>query len=179
MKQVIKISVLAVALSVLSPICFASTSSNIAVIDAPSVINQTKAAEEAREILRLKTTEAQTKIDAMEEELTELKEELEQKRAVMSEEKYTEANLKLSQQVRDFRNKAQSIQEDLDRQNILLKKQITDELSNIVDEIAKEKEYDVVVAKHLLLFSTDTIDISDEVLKRLDKRMAEKKKSEK
>ena len=63
--------------------------------------------------------------------------------------------------------------------NILLKKQITDELTKIVSNISAEEGYEVVVAKHLLLFSKDSIDISDEVLKRLNKKMAKNKKSAK
>lgn len=175
MKQIIKLFMLMIALCALSSPVLAATKSSIAVIDAPNVINNTNAAEEAREILRSKTTEAQTKIDAMEKELTTLKEDLEKKRSVMSDEKYTEANLKLSQQVRDFRNQAQSIQEELDRQNIVLKKQITDQLTKIVEELAKEKGYEIVVAKHLLLFSNENIDISEEVLQRLNKKMASNK----
>ena len=179
MKQIIKSLMLTVVLCALASPVLSVTKSSIAVIDAPNVINKTNAAEDARDILRIKTTEAQTKIDSMEKELTALKDDLAKKRAVMSEEKYTEANLKLSQQVRDFRNRAQSIQEDLDRQNILLKKQITDQLTSIVKDLAKEKGYEVVVAKHLLLFSEESIDISDEVLKRLNKKMSKNTKSKK
>ena len=175
MKQIFKIFTLVLAFSVLTSTAWSATKSGIAVIDAPGVINKTNAAENAREVLRIKTTEAQTKINAMEKELTTLKNDLAKKRAVMSEEKFAEANLKLSQQVRDFRNKAQSIQEDLDRENVKLKKQITNALTKVVADLAKEKGYKIVLAKHLLLFSNDSIDISDEVLKRINKKMKSKK----
>lgn len=179
MKKILTFSTLVVALSVLASSGWAESNKKIAVLDAPSVINRTKAAEDAKEMLRTQTTEAQSKIDEMEKELTKMKEDLEKKRAVMSEETYTEANLKLTQKVREFRNRAQSIQEDLDRQNVLLKKEITDYLADVVKEISKEEGYDVVIAKHLLIFADDSIDISDEVLKRLDKRMTKGKGSKK
>lgn len=144
---------------------------NIAVIDAAAVVNETNAAKRAIDVLRKKTEEAQGRIDKMEAELEEKRQQLEKKRDVLSEEIFEKEKMELSREFRDFRNKAQQIQEGLDEENMGLRKEITDEIRAVVEEIAKERNLDIVIAENLLIYSKNTIDISDEVLKRVNKRL--------
>ena len=143
----------------------------IAIMDASAVINGTNAAKQAREILKTETTKAQAKIDSMETTLIGQQKELQAKKSILSSDKYADEEDKLRKEFRDFRAKAQEIQEELDKKNLKLRKEITDTIKKVVDKMAKERDYQIVLAKNMVLYSADYIDISDEVLKRVNKEL--------
>ncbi len=149
----------------------AAQAQTIATVDAQGIVNQTNAAQRAMKSLQKKTDEAQTEIDAMEAKISKQQETLEKKKGVVSESAFLDEQDKLRKSLREYRNKAQAIQEDIDRENMKLRKEITDVVRNVVEEIAKEKGYEAVIAHSLLLYSKENIDISDEVLKRANQKL--------
>ena len=139
---------------------------NIAVLDANEVINQTNAAKRAIDQLTKKRDAAQQRIQKMETTFTEQKRKLEDQSSVMNAEQLNTAQADLRKDFLKFRAEAQSIQEELDRENLTLRKTIADTVRTVVEQMAKERKYDVVLPKNLLFYSTDAVDISNEVLKR-------------
>lgn len=143
----------------------------IAVLDAQGVVNSTDAAKQAVEILREKTAEAQKKINEMQAPLLKRRQELEQKRSVLSQEKFLEEESKLRKDMNTFRAEAQSMQEGLDRENLKLRRKITEEVRKVVDKVAEERGYSAVLPKKMMLYVDEAIDISADVLKRVNANM--------
>lgn len=154
-------------------VAFASAAhaQTIATVDAQGVIGQTNAAQRAIKVLEKKTDEAQKEIDAMEKRIAQQQEVLEKKKGVVSEEAFMDEQDKLRKALRDYRNKAQAIQEDIDRENMKLRKEITDVVREVVEDIAEEKGYEAVIATSLLMYSKDSADITNEVLKRANQKL--------
>jgi Skp family chaperone for outer membrane proteins len=48
---------------------------------------------------------------------------------------------------------------------------VNDKIKDIIAEIAKEKEFDVIVPASQTLYYKDGLDVSDEVLKKLNKKI--------
>lgn len=143
----------------------------IAVLDAQQVVNDTGAAKRAIDSLTKKRDAAQKKIDEMEKPLLKKREELEGKRATLSREEFTAQEDALRKDLRDFRTKAQNIQEELDKDNMKLRKEITDVVRAVTEEIAKEKGYTMVFPKNLLFYVSGANDITAEVLKKANAKL--------
>ncbi len=149
----------------------AAQAQTIATVDAQGIVNQTNAAKRAMKALQKKTDTAQQEINAMEKRIEKQQSNLEKKKGVVSETVFMDEQDKLRSSLREYRNKAQAIQEDIDRSNMKLRKEITDVVRAVVEEVAKEEGYEAVIANSLLLYSKENIDISDEVLKRANQKL--------
>jgi len=143
----------------------------IAVLDSQRVVNSTNAAKKAVKELTAARDTAQKKVQKLEKPLLEKRKALEEKKSVLSQEDFLKEQGKLRNQVRSFRLEAQTIQEDLERKNLTFRKKISDTVREVVAEYAKEKGYDIVLPKALLLYATEATDISDDVLARTNKKL--------
>ncbi len=145
---------------------------NVAVFDAQQVINGTNAAKRAVTELTGKRNAAQARIDALEKPLIEKQEKLRGQQSVMAADKFQQAQADFAKELNTFREQAQKIQNDLDEQNMKLRKQIADAVRTAVEGIAKEKGYDVVLPKAVTFYtSAGVADISTEVLSRANKTL--------
>jgi Skp family chaperone for outer membrane proteins len=139
----------------------------LATLDTQEVINSTNAAKRAVATLKGKREAAQKQIDGMEAPLIEKRKKLAQQQSVLSADKFKAQEEAFGKEVAAFREKAMGIQQGLDRDNLALRKQIADAVRTVVEQIAKEKGYNVVLPAGVVLYNDATIpDISAEALKR-------------
>lgn len=137
----------------------------VATLDAQQVINDTNAAKRAVSSLQAKRDAAQKQIDGMEAPLLEKRKKLADQN--LTGDKAKTAEEAFGKEVAEFREKAINIQRDLDQANLTARKQIADAVKTVVDTIAKEKGYDLVLPKSVLLYNTGNVpDISADTLKR-------------
>lgn len=150
----------------------AESNPGIAVIDVQTVIERTDAAGKALSQIKSEADKAQQKLTEMEKALMNREKDLGKKKAVLSEEKFLEEQDKLRGDVRAYHGEREASQAKLDRMTRKLKKEIADEVRVVVEELAKERGYQIVAAKSFLFYRADEVDISEEVLKRVNKRLA-------
>jgi Skp family chaperone for outer membrane proteins len=142
----------------------------IAVFDAQQVINGTNAANRAISALTGKRDAAQTRINALEKPLLEKQKKLREQQAVMAPDKFNAEKEAFAKDLLAFRNQAQQIQTDLDEENLKLRKTIADAVRTVVEQIAKEKGYDIILPKGLTFYSSANVpDISADALARANK----------
>lgn len=148
----------------------AHAETKVAVFDAQEVLNNTGAAKRAVKDLTAKRNAAQDKINALEKPLIEKQKKLREQQAVMAPDKFAAAKDDFAKDLEKFRAEGEAIQTDLDKENAKVRKQISDAVRTVVEQIAKEKGYDLIVPKNLVFFSSTNVpDISDEVLARANK----------
>lgn len=174
MKTLVKTSLLALALAV-SAVAGASAQAQgptVAVFDAQQVINNTNAAKRAISELTGKRNAAQNQIDALEKPLLDKQQKLRSQQGIMAADKFQQAQADFAKELNDFRQQAQKIQNDLDEQNMKLRKTIADAVKTSVEAIAKEKGYDIVLPKGATFYTGPNVtDISAEVLTRANKAL--------
>ena len=174
MKITIKTALLAAVMAVAAAVGAqaAEAKQNIAVFDAQQVINGTNAAKRAISDLTSKRNAAQAKIDALEKPLLDKQQKLRGQQSVMAADKFQQAQADFAKELNAFRQQAQKIQNDLDEQNMKLRKTIADAVKTAVEGIAKEKGYDIVLPKGVTFYtSANVMDISTEVLARANKTL--------
>lgn len=140
---------------------------NIAVFDTVKVMNGTNAYKRASTDLSAKGKAAQARIDALEKPLIEKRQKLISQQGVMAADKFQAAFNDLNKEVDTFRQQAQKIQAELDQQILASRKRISDGVSDAVEQIAKEKGYDMIVPKGMTIYtSTNVPDITSDTLVR-------------
>jgi outer membrane protein len=145
----------------------AAAQMKVAVFDAQEVITNTNAAKRAVGTLTSRRDGAQQKIDALEKPLVEKQKQIRSQQAVMSPEKLQEAQAAFAKDLAKFRASAQEIQSDLDRENLKLRKDITDAVRQVVSQLATEQKLDMVLPKGAVFYSSAQVpDLTAEVLKR-------------
>jgi outer membrane protein len=152
-------------------VVFTAQAANIAVLNVVEIVNKTNAHKRAEQALIKERDKAQAKVEKLEKPLIEKRRRLEERRSMLSQEQFLEEQAGLRKEVRQFRAEAQSLQEALQREVLRRRKEIVDAINDVVADLAKQKGYDIVLPQNVLLFASDSIDISGEVLKRTNQKL--------
>ncbi len=170
MKHKLKISLLAVsALFALS--LSNSFAGDIAVLDIEKIAKESKAVHDIQVKVSKKQDEFQKEISKKQAELESDQKKLEAKKTTFSKEGF-------EKEQKAFEKKIDALKELVDKRQNSLKKasadsmaKVNDKMKEIISEIAKAKELNLIVPSSQVVFSADSLDISAEVLEKLNKKV--------
>ena len=143
----------------------------IAVVDLQKVIGGSNAAKRDVEKLQGMAKKSQEKVKNLQKPLVEERKKLEQQRTVLSQEEFLEREAQLRKKINAYRNEEQDIQGALDRENLMLRRNINEAAFAAVKEIATKRKYSLVLQSNVTLYVGDTVDITADVLKNVNKRL--------
>lgn len=145
--------------------------STIAVVNIQQVMKDSTAAKTVREQLESKQKTFQAAISKKEEALQKEDQELGKQKSVLSKDAFEE-------KVKAFRAKATDVQKDVQSKKAMLdnafERALNDIQKNVTDiiaDLAKEKGFTVAVPTSQILYADKSLDISTEVLERLNKKL--------
>ena len=167
MKKII-LAVIA-SLSLLASPAFAETS--IGVVNIAKIMKESKAASSVRGQLQAKQKAFQGELDAKEKAL-------QAEDQALVKEKNTADKAAFEKKVKDFREKASNEQRAIQSKKAGLDKafsgaleEIQKNVLDIVKQVSAEKKMNLVLSSAQVLYGEPTLDITDEVLKRLDAKL--------
>jgi Skp family chaperone for outer membrane proteins len=184
-----KLLVAAFLLAVNIPVSFANTQNyGIAVVDIQQIVQDSLAAKDIRAQIEKKRVEYQAEIDKKEEGLNKTSQELNKqysefqaqsdKKSGSTSNKSTISKDALEQKMRDLNEKALEVQKEvqmkknsLDQASIDALGEIQQAVEGIIAKLAEEKGFVIAVPTSQILFSKPQLDISAEVLKRLNEKL--------
>lgn len=147
----------------------------IAIVNLKKILKESTAAQSIQKQIEKKKKNIQSEISTTEEELVERDKELASQRTVLSEDAF-------DKKVKTFQKEVVAAQRDVQLQRSKLEEAYTTalgdvekEVTKIIKELAKTKGFNVAVPRTHVLYSDDSIDISDEVLTMLNKRLPDVK----
>ncbi len=153
------------------PAAAAELEKDIAVVNIQKIMKEAKVAESARNQLQSKQKQFQEDISKQETALQKEDQELAKQRTILSQEAFKkrvdEFRKKAAGAQKDVREKRASLSRAYDKAIADIQKQVLD----IIAEMAKERGFQMAVPASQILYSTDALDISGEVLERLNKKM--------
>lgn len=106
-----------------------------------------------------------------EQEIRTAQEELGRKRQILTPEGYAEERKKLEERLAGAQDRVQRRRQSLERVNNEAMEQVKETLEKIVAELANERQLTLILRKDQLVFSAPMIEITDEVLQRIDVRL--------
>lgn len=124
---------------------------NIAIFDNQKVMTSVNAVKRANDTMTAKTKEAKARIDAIEKPLLEKKKQLSAQQGVMAADKFKEATNSFMKDLENLRQQTAKIENDLNKEMFASRKRIVDAVNTAVEQVAKEKGYDLVLARGTVL----------------------------
>ncbi|HYN39227.1 MAG TPA: OmpH family outer membrane protein [Rhodospirillales bacterium] len=143
----------------------------IAVLDVERVRRTAAAVQAIRTQLGSYLEVYRTDTQKEEQEIRAAQEELAGKRAVLAAEAYAEERRKLEGRLVEAQGRVQRRRQSLERVNMEAMEQVKQALEAIVVEIARERDLSIILRKEQVVFATPSLEITDEVLRRLDQRL--------
>lgn len=149
----------------------ASAETAIGVVNTAKIMRDSKAAQSVRSQLQTKQKAFQAELDAKEKQL------LAEDQALAKQQSSVE-KAAFEQKVKEFRTKAANAQREVAQKKMAVEKALESALANVqstvlqvVKEVAAEKKLNLVVSSGAVLYTDATLDITDEVLKRLNEKL--------
>ena len=109
-------------------------------------------------------------------EIEKISKRLERESMVMSKEMREEKEREQRIKINDFKSLQKKYRSDLQKLEVQLMNQLQKDVKELVDAIGKKKGYLLIVNKYTVLYSPRSIDITDDLIKKLNAKTAKKKK---
>ena len=145
---------------------------DFAVIDIEKILNESKAGKSLKAQLEKKRKEFQTEFSSKEKTLQDAAKKLVEKKDEMEPEKLASERKKFETQLLETRKLFQKRRASLDRGLGKAMQDLRREVIQIAAEVADEKQYKAVLTRDSVVIVQKELDITDELLKRLDKKVS-------
>ena len=144
--------------------------SNLGVIDMNEVLQKSDAIAKVREVLDQRNQEFQASITEEELRLRQEERELNAAQGQIAEDDFTARYAQFEEDVVALQRSIQQQQSRFDLSMQQVNTRLEQELINIVEEIAKDRQLTMVIQRNNVVIYDLTTDITDEALRRLNER---------
>jgi outer membrane protein len=143
----------------------------IAYIDVQRVLARSAAGVAAREQLEREKATMQKEMDGKRVELEKLRDEMEKKGALLTADARREKQELFERKRRDAARAADDFQKELEKRESGLLQKVLQDVSGVIERVAKEKNYYLVVEKRGagILYGATEADLTDEIIRAYDR----------
>ncbi len=155
------------AVALLLPVV-AAAETKIGYVNLGEILEKSPQADAARKTLEKEFSYRNEKLTAVRDEILKFEETLQKDGAVMTETRRSELEKEILHKKREYSRQQEELKEDF---NIRRNQEIGDlqkSVNEVVTSLAKSQNYDLVVTQPVL-FASDRIDMTDQVLEELRK----------
>lgn len=168
MKHIFRIAILIFGINTANVASAAGAS--IAVIDM-QVINNAKVSQHIHEQLKQKNAAFRAEISQKEEKLKKESQALNSTSATLSKQELDKKHNEFRKKVVELQRQVQLRKSQLDKAYMKAISEVQKVVVEIVAKIAEEEGFDIVIAASDVLYNKPSINISKEVVKRLDEKL--------
>ncbi len=143
----------------------------IAVVDVQRILQESSASKSAQKQLEAQRSKFQTEIGKEENSLRQAEQELANQRGQLTAQAYSEKEQQLRQRFSTVENHVQTRRKVLDQSYTDAMAAVKNALLDVVSGVSHEQGVNLVIVKQQALWTDQPLDITDEVLKRLDQKM--------
>jgi len=139
-------------------------------LDMQKAVNECNAGKEAKKALIKEAERDQRAIAERQNELKEMKESLEKQVLLLTPEARMTREQEFRAKLRDFQRWGEEVQNELNQKRIEMERNIASNLVKVVQAIGTNEGYTVILQKNenILLFSSNSTDLTDRVIKAYD-----------
>jgi Skp family chaperone for outer membrane proteins len=149
-----------------------------AVIDYQRILRDAAAAKSIREQIEARRQAYQEEVSKEEQRLHEADKAFAQQRSVLSPEAFAEKRRDFEQEVAEVQRLVQERRRELDSTAAAALNEVKTALIEIVTSIAEERGFNLVLPSSEVLFFARSLDLTEEVLAKLDARLPQVQLSE-
>ena len=148
----------------------------IGVIDLQKVLETSSAGKLIQAALKKQKDKMESDLKVKGTEIEKISKRLERESMVMSKEMREEKEREQRIKINDFKSLQKKYRSDLQKLEVQLMNQLQKDVKELVDAIGKKNGYLLIVNKYTVLYSPRSIDITDDLIKKLNAKTAKKKK---
>lgn len=164
-----KYLILVMAWAAISPAAWADT--KIGVVDMEKMMKVLPRAVKIRAEIETEYKKKKSELEKSEDDLRTLEKDIEKKKAVLSEEALKQKQQDFQKRIMDFRELVNKNQGDLQKKQSDLLGPVLEQIKKAIAEVAAEKGYALVLNQEPnLLYVGSAVDVTDEVLKQMDRK---------
>jgi len=150
---------------------FNANAEGTGVLDVEKIVKESSAMRDIQKKVSSKQDEYQKEVTKKQNDLESEQKKIEGKRNVLSKEAFEKETKAFEKKIDDLKTFVDKKQNSLKKASMDSMSKINDKIKDIIADIAKEKEFDVIIPASQTLYYKDTLDVSEEVLKRLNKKI--------
>jgi Skp family chaperone for outer membrane proteins len=143
----------------------------IAIVDIQRILEESLASKSVQKQLEAERSKFQNEIEKEENSLRLTEQDLSKERGQLAAEAYSEREQQLRQRFSAAENHALARRKVLDQSYADSMKAVHDALFDVVGLVARERGANLVIVKQQAFWTDQPLDITDEVLRRLDQKM--------
>ncbi len=143
----------------------------LAILDVGRVLRDATAVNGIRTQLTSYMDSYRADTQKEEQSLRSAQDELGRKRTILSAEAFAAERAKLEKRLGDAQAKVQDRRQSLERVHAEAMQKVQDVLANIVTAVGNEKNLTLILRKDQTVFAAPSYDITEEVLRRLNKEL--------
>lgn len=143
----------------------------IGVVDVQKVLRDSKAAKSIRPEFDKMRKAFQKQVSEQEQRLRQAEQELSRQRAILAPEAFSQKRRAFSEEARKAQSSVQERRRQLDRAFNDTKNEILKNLVVVAQQVAEAKKLNVLLEKRFVFLSAKTMDVTAEIIARLDKRL--------
>jgi Skp family chaperone for outer membrane proteins len=156
----------------LSMILGLSAAENYAVVDYQKVIQQSSAFQSFQKQAADNKKSLEGSLNKETEALKAMEKDLVDRRSQLSEAEFNKKRSEFESKLESFKSKLQAKQAEFENNNAAALKTIENQSKKIIADIVKQKKYDIVYQAAGLAYFQPSVDISAEVLEKLNKSLS-------
>jgi outer membrane protein len=162
------IKILAASMMILMTCTTAAQSLKIGVVSIREVANKMPQRQALTEQLKKEFASRNDELQKMANKIKEKQAALERDQATMTEGQVTQKRRELEQEIANFKLKEKAFQEDYKRRGNEEFRKLQARIQQAIEAVAKRDGYDLILVRDQIPYSTQKVDITDDVLKVLN-----------
>ena len=144
---------------------------SIGVVDVQTVLQESKAGKDIQRQLDKKRKEYQKQISSKEENLRSAEQEILSRKDKLSQDQLAEERQKFEKNVISAQKLVQQNKRSLEAGFAQALAGLRNDIRETISEVAKERKYAMVLSQESVIIAEKSMDITEDVIKKLDKRI--------
>ncbi len=149
---------------------FAKGGNKLAYIDLGEIFSEYQKTKDFDKVLEKEKKDKQTKREKMVETIRKIKDELE----VVSNKAKEKKQAEMDQKIKELQEFDRETSTELRRKYDSSVREILKEIESTIKEFGQKEKFDIIFDSRMLLYSNDSLNITDQILKILNKRYKRK-----
>lgn len=175
MSKIVRIMLISVILTgFLTTQALSAEKDSIALIDFQQILETSSAGKAAQAKINIEAEKMKTDLKEKRDEIKALEKKLELERMVLNKEAREEKQREIRIKFNDFKSLEAKYQSNIKKLETKVISKIQDDVFSLVDRIAKDKDYLMVLEKRAggVIYSKEALDITPLIIEQYDKKVA-------
>ncbi|MBU6140649.1 MAG: OmpH family outer membrane protein [Proteobacteria bacterium] len=143
----------------------------IGIIDVEKIIKESSAMRDIQSKVEKKQDEYQKEVAKKQTDLESEQKRIEGKRSVLSKDAFEKETVSFEKKLDDLKTFVDKKQNSLKKASMEAMSKVNEKIKDIISDLAKEKDLDVIVPASQTLYYKDELDVTEDVLKKLNKKI--------